>query len=87
MAESELKSEVERQARLKLRRRREGPWQDLATFGMVGWSVALPTVLGIALGAWIDRRWPSPNSWTLMLLALGLMVGCANAWWWVQRSR
>jgi ATP synthase protein I len=46
----------------------------------VGWSVTLPTLLGIALGVVIDRRWPGRFSWTLTLLFLGLVFGCANAW-------
>lgn len=87
MAEGEFKSELEKQVRRKVKSREQGPWRELATFGMVGWSVALPTVLGIALGSWIDRRWPSDNSWTLMLLSLGIMIGCANAWWWIQQNR
>lgn len=85
--ELKFEEQIEREAELKLRRRREGPWRDLAVFGMVGWSVALPTILGVALGVWLDRSWPSRYSWTLMLLALGLGVGCATAWRWVEQNR
>jgi ATP synthase protein I len=35
---------------------------------------------GIAVGNWIDRRWPSRYSWTLMLLVGGLLLGCVSAW-------
>lgn len=60
----------------------------LGMFGLVGWSVAIPTLVGLALGIWIDRTWPSRFSWTLMLLALGVGLGCWNAWRWVtQESR
>ena len=45
----------------------------LGVFGVVGWSVAIPTLVGIALGVWIDRTWPSQYSWTLMLLFLGVV--------------
>jgi ATP synthase protein I len=58
----------------------------LGMFGLVGWAVAIPTLLGIALGVWLDRRWPSHYSWTLMLLFLGLITGCINAWFWVRQS-
>ena len=79
--------QIETQARRKIEKRCEGPWRDLAAFGMVGWSIALPTLMGVGVGAWVDRRWPSDSSWTLMLLALGLIIGCANAWRWVEQNR
>lgn len=53
-------------------------------FGLVGWSVALPTVLGIALGIYLDDRWPSQVSWTLTLLLGGLLAGCLTAWRWLR---
>ena len=55
-------------------------WSSIEVLGTVGWSVTLPTLLGIALGVVIDRRWPGRFSWTLTLLFLGLVFGCANAW-------
>jgi ATP synthase protein I len=60
-------------------------WFGLGTFGLVGWSVAIPTLIGIGLGVWIDSRWPSRFSWTLMFLFAGVVVGCFNAWYWVQQ--
>ncbi len=56
----------------------------LSIFGIVGWSVVIPTLIGIALGIWIDGRWPGRFSWTLMLLFGGLICGCLNAWYWVS---
>jgi ATP synthase protein I len=56
----------------------------LSIFGIVGWSVVIPTLTGVALGIWIDGRWPGRFSWTLMLLFGGLMCGCLNAWYWVS---
>jgi ATP synthase protein I len=67
--------------------RSQGIWFGLGTFGVVGWSVAVPTVLGVLLGAWIDSQWPGQASWTLMLLLLGALVGCLNAWYWISRER
>ena len=65
---------------------RKGLLYGLGMFGLVGWSVAVPTLLLLALGIWIDSRYDSPYSWTLMLLVLGIMLGCWNAWYWVQRE-
>jgi len=85
----DLEREAGTKQQRKLAARHEGErsaWFGLGMFGLVGWSVAIPTVVGIAIGLWIDDRWPSRFSWTLMLLVVGLAIGCFNAWWWVQRE-
>jgi len=56
----------------------------LGMFGLVGWSVAIPTVVATAVGVWIDNRYASPYSWTLMLMIAGVIVGCLNAWYWIR---
>ncbi|SDZ59965.1 ATP synthase protein I [Jannaschia faecimaris] len=66
--------------------RRQSAWYGLGMFGLVGWAVAVPGVAGVALRAWIDRRWPGETSWTLVLLLAGVALGCLNAWYWVQRE-
>jgi ATP synthase protein I len=53
---------------------------------VIGWSVAVPTVAGAALGLWIDHHWPGGVSWTLTLLIAGVILGCLNAWHWVSRE-
>jgi ATP synthase protein I len=62
-------------------------WFGFGVFGMVGWAVAIPTLLGIFLGVWIDLHRPGRTSWTLMLLVAGLVCGCANAWFWLRKER
>ncbi len=61
-------------------------WSGFGMMGLVGWSVAVPTLLGVALGVWLDKRYPGIHSWTLTLLIIGLVVGCLNAWHWVTRE-
>jgi ATP synthase protein I len=68
------------------KRRKESAWYGLGMFGLVGWAVAVPVVAGIALGRWIDARWPGDTSWTLALLLAGAVLGALNAWYWVQRE-
>jgi ATP synthase protein I len=71
----------------KIRARREkrrSIWFGLGTFGMVGWSVVIPTLVGLFLGIWIDSTWPGQYSWTLMLFMVGLALGLYNAWRWIQ---
>jgi ATP synthase protein I len=81
--------EVRSKETRKLQARKEGDrsvWFGLGMFGLVGWSVAVPTLAGIAIGIWIDKTWPGPRSWTLMFLVIGVIVGCVNAWYWVKRE-
>jgi ATP synthase protein I len=73
----------------KLRARRVGAhgiWSGLGMLGLIGWSVATPTLLGALLGTWIDKRRPGYHSWTLALLIGGLCIGCINAWHWVVKE-
>lgn len=70
----------------KAQREKNELFFGLGVFGVVGWSVAIPTLIGIAIGVWIDTTWPSPYSWTLMLLFLGVILGCLNAWFWVEST-
>ena len=88
-ARRDLEREVVAKQQRKIEARMQGErsaWFGLGMFGLVGWSVAIPALIGVAIGLWIDSRWPSRFSWTLMLLVLGVAVGCLNAWWWVQRE-
>ena len=72
--------------KLKARSSTQGVWFGLGMMGLIGWSVAVPTLLGAAVGSWIDNRYPGTHSWTLMLLLVGLIIGCVNAWHWVDRQ-
>src|SRR5664279_5711540 len=84
-----LAEQVDAKATRKLRARRhsaQGVWFGLGMMGLIGWSVVVPTLLGAALGAWLDARYPGVHSWTLTLLIIGLIVGCANAWHWVAKE-
>lgn len=73
----------------KLKARRSsspGVWFGLGMMGLIGWSVTIPTLLGAALGLWLDKHHPGDRSWTLALLVAGLMLGCLNAWHWVAKE-
>jgi len=87
--EQGLIQQVGKKETRKLRAQREQQhaiWFWLGMVGLVGWSVAMPTIIGIALGVWIDHTWPSRYSWTLMLLFLGVAAGCLNAWSWIRQE-
>jgi len=82
--------EIGLKERRKLRARHgkaRNVWFGLGMFGLVGWSVSIPTLIGIAVGIWVDQHFPSHYSWTLMLLFIGLLVGCVNAWHWIAKEQ
>ena len=86
----ELMRRVASRENRMLRARRSGPpapWRSVSIVGVVGWSVVLPTLAGVALGTWIDQQWPSRFSWTLMLLAAGVALGCIIAWTRIKREQ
>lgn len=84
-----LASEIARKENRKLRARRvkgKGLWYGLGMFGLVGWSVSVPTLICLGIGIWLDTRYHSRFSWTLMMLVLGIALGCWNAWYWVRKE-
>ena len=73
--------------RIRARRTRDrNIWFGVGMFGVVGWTIAMTTIIGVVIGIWIDRTWPSPYSWTLTFLFIGLIIGCINAWYWVNKE-
>lgn len=86
---SAFADKVGAKAARKLKARRNaapGVWFGLGMMGLVGWSVTVPTLLGAALGLWVDKHHPGQHSWTLALLMAGLAIGCLNAWHWVDKE-
>ena len=81
--------QVGAKAARKLKARRnstQGVWFGLGMMGLIGWSVVVPTLVGAAVGIWLDNSHPGSYSWTLMLLVIGLAIGCLNAWHWVTKE-
>lgn len=73
----------------RIRARKSGNtsiWEGLGMFGMIGWSVAIPTLAGVAAGMWLDSHYPSTHSWTLSLIITGVVAGCLNAWRWIAEE-
>jgi ATP synthase protein I len=81
--------QVGAKAARKLKARRNsarGVWFGLGMMGLIGWSVVIPTLLGAALGIWLDQYYPGKHAWTLALMMAGLAIGCFNAWHWVAKE-
>lgn len=80
--------QIREMQKIKERRRsKHAVLKGIGLFGLIGWSVVVPTLLGTYVGIWIDRTYPSVHSWTLTLLLTGLIVGCAGAWYWLSREK
>ncbi len=63
------------------------PLRGIGVFGMVGWSVAVPTVGGAFLGLWLDRAVPQDFSWTIALILGGVAIGVLIAWNWIEKEK
>jgi ATP synthase protein I len=87
-AERMIREVGEREAQIERGRSgKKNILSSIAILGVVGWSITVPTVVGVVIGVWIDQRWPSRFHWTLMLLFAGLAIGCINAWLRIEKER
>lgn len=81
--------EITRQAkRMKSLRDNPGPspLRGIGTFGMVGWSIAVPTVGGAFAGLWLDSKVPQEFSWTIALILGGVVIGAFIAASWINKE-
>ena len=74
---------------VRMRRERRARWmregersisRNIAFIGVLGWTIVVPTLIGIFAGRWLDRHFASGIFWTLGLLVVGLTAGCMLAW-------
>jgi len=87
--QDKFSQEVGEKAERKLKAQHEikrNAWSGFGLFGVVGWSVAVPTLAGAALGRWLDAHYPQTFSWTLTFLFIGLLTGCGVALHWINKE-
>ncbi len=77
---------IKEKQKLKALHEKNSVWFGLGMMGMIGWSVAIPSLLGAALGVWLDKTYPQSFSWTLSCLIAGLVTGSVIAWYWVSKE-
>ena len=85
--DDDLVASVRRRTVRSERAQREGEpsfGRYLAQVGVLGWTIVVPTLLGMFLGRWIDQRLGTGIFWTGPLLMLGLSIGCWAAWRWMH---
>lgn len=87
-AEEELLEKIEKESRKKIKAKKEGSevMFGLGLFGIVGWSIAIPTVIGIAIGVFLDKKYTQSFSWTITFLFAGVILGSFNAWHWIKEN-
>lgn len=87
-SEEELLEKIKKDSAKKIKAQEEGDkiLFGLGFFGIVGWSIAIPTVLGIAIGVFLDNRFTQSFSWTLTFLFAGIILGSFNAWHWIKEK-
>jgi len=62
------------------------PLSGLGAFGVIGWSIAVPTVTGAFVGGWLNRVVPRDFSWSIALILGGVAVGVLIAWAWIDKG-
>lgn len=74
--------------RMKRARSESGisPLRGLGAFGIIGWSVAVPTVGGAFLGLWLNQVAPQTFSWPIALILGGIVVGGIISWNWISKE-
>lgn len=82
--EKKIQSDVEK--KIKAKDEKDDLMFGLGVFGIIGWSVSIPTLLGAFFGTYLDDNFPMGFSWTLTLLFVGIVIGCLNAWYWVKQK-
>lgn len=55
-------------------------WQAMAYLTSLGWILALPVAAGVLLGAWVDGQLGTAPTFTLALLATGIVVAAVEAY-------
>lgn len=79
-----IRSDVEK--KIKAKAEQDEIMFGLGVFGIIGWSISIPTLLGVFLGIYLDDTFSMGFSWTLTLLFIGVISGCLNAWYWIKQK-
>lgn len=79
-------------ARRAEERRREGievPEPSLGVrlgqIGILGWTIVVPTLIGVVVGHWLDRLFGTKVFFSAPLIMIGAAFGMWSAWRWMHR--
>ena len=59
----------------------------LAQIGILGWTIVVPTLVGLALGRWLDRLVGTRVFFSAPLLMIGAGLGLWSAWKWMHHQQ
>jgi len=58
----------------------------LGQMGILGWTIVVPTLLGVLVGRWLDQAFATGIMFAAALLMLGAAFGLWSAWRWMHRN-
>ncbi len=58
----------------------------LGQIGILGWTIVIPTLLGLVIGHWLDRHFGTGVFFSAPLLMVGAALGLWSAWKWMHRQ-
>lgn len=86
----EIMAQAARQAAQRAEQGRENPEPSLGArlgqIGVLGWTIVVPTLLGLLAGHWLDRELGTGIFFSAPLLMLGAAAGSWFAWKWMHRG-
>ncbi len=56
----------------------------LGQIGVLGWTIVVPTLLGLALGRWLDHEFATGIFFSAPLIIIGVIFGFWSAWKWMH---
>lgn len=77
---------IDKKERRKPRVKQENVWYGFGLFGLVGWSLTIPSLVGLSTGIVIDMAYPSRYLWSMMGLLVGVLVGCFTIYYWIGKE-
>lgn len=55
-------------------------------FGIIGFSIMIPALIGAILGMALDVLKPGPLSWSIVFIIAGLALGFFMTWKWMVKE-
>jgi len=82
-------ADAARRAATRSREARDNPEPSLGArlgqIGILGWTIVVPTLLGLFAGRWLDHRLGSGIFFSAPLMIVGIVIGFWSAWKWMHR--
>jgi len=58
----------------------------LGQIGILGWTIVVPTLIGVVAGRFLDRALETGVFFTAPLIMIGAALGLWSAWKWMNRK-